>query len=897
MIVEHDSGIEPAIVEFGTREGYRRLIAMNDALIRSPKLDNGRDIVAHRTAIHTGMAAHWVDAQRAAFNYQRPFALVALGGTGRGEMAPCSDTDFALLFEEQTKDNGFLTHLLAQTVHSDRFETTCGFKIWPQPYNLEHVSALEGMQLNAFLDMRAVYDPADLARKFRERIRATFDPFEHFLHVSRFWRGAESTRASSSCERLDRFDIKGEGLRAFLAGVWTLGGPQFRHSLDVYSGLDDPRDVDAYYFLLRIRAYIHLRRGTYCEPKVDGSHVEDAMAFEDFESFGEMLGRDACERDQFEFANQVRVRLLAARRRVERFARGVIGRELQHGHRTGPGSSIMQGVGGLRHDATETNATLLDKSDAALSLLLASQKYGVGIDPAELEGVFRNAGDWLLRAPPLSALFYETRGSLANSLEFLSQIDGAMERLFPGYTKFESSLDERVLEERIALRSSWVREKLRALDACLQKGWKLLAQGKARWDSLKASLADIVVVEAALLDSDHLAAVKLALLTKRLPRTVEDEIIQRDVNLELHERFASGFSEIGLKDYFAPYATDAGFTEQTVRVAEFLVANRRALKKFASQGLNDTAVVNQVVDLCKDVQVLRSLFVFTCADRLMGMPQQDVEAVAVAEGANERRRRSWWWHENNSVRWFNTQELYTKALSRFVPGITTDPALVLRAAGYGAHEREILADFGHDYFSGQYHRHTNHFASHLMKLVENEGIGPKVDLVRDGNAVLLGVATRDFRGLAACIAGTLYRHNVSLSQAHLFSAARYQLALDFFHLASEQPLPRDLSAVVGDAVRHQLYISDGDAPMLPPLSGTFKLDGTPFGDCRLSHETTNDTSGLLYALTFKVYRLLGASIHGLSAYTSRGSAFVVIHLTLPGDVSLDEARWIVAQRF
>jgi len=897
MYLDYDPGIGAAILEFGPLEAYQRLIASSDAQIRTPLLDNGREIVARRTAIHTGLAAHWVDLQRETYGYQRPFALVALGGTGRGEMTPCSDTDFALLFEEPTKGNEFLTGLLGQTVNGDYFERTFGFKIWPQPYNLEHMSALEGMQLNAFLDMQAAYDPYDLSRRFRDRIRATFDPFEHFLHVSRFWRDAECSRPAGGCERLDRFDIKNDGLRAFLAGVWTLGGPQFRHSQDVYSGLDDSRDVDAYYFLLRIRSYIHLRRGTHCAPKVDGSHAEDELKFDDFESFGEMLGPEADERQQFEFANQVRVRLLAARRRVDRFVRGVIGRELQHGHKTGPGSSIIQGVGGLRHDTTETQATLLDKSEAALSLLLASQKYGVGIDPAELEGSFRNAGDWLIRVPTLSALFYESRGSLANSLEFLSQIDGAMERLFPGYTQFESSLDERVLEERISLRSTWVREKLRALDACLKVGWKLLAQRKARWDPLKASLADIVVVEAALLDSDHLAAVKLALLTKRLPRTAEDEIIQQDVNLELHERFASGFSQLGLKDYFAPYATEAGFTEQTVRVAEFLVANRRALKQFSNRGRNDAAAVSEFVGLCGDVQFLRSLFVFTCADRLMGVPQAAVDSSANAEESHDPRGRSWWWHENNSVRWFNTRELYIKALARFLPGIATDAAKALRAAGFGEREREILADFGYDYFSGLYHRHTNHFASHLLRLVEDDSAGPKVDLVRDGDAMLLGVAARDFRGLAACIAGALYRHDVNLSQAHLFSAAKYRLALDFFHLAAEQPLPQDLTSVVREAVQRQLYISDEDAATLPPLSGVFKLDGTPSGDCRLSHETMNDASGLLYALTYKVYRQLGASIHGLSAYTSHGYAYVVIHLTLPYERSLDEARRIVEQNF
>ena len=246
---------------------------------------------------------------------------------------------------------------------------------------------------------------------------------------------------------------------------------------------------------------------------------------------------------------------------------------------------------------------------------------------------------------------------------------------------------------------------------------------------------------------------------------------------------------------------------------------------------------------------------------------------------------------------FHDDAGYIKALAHFVPSITLDANKTLNAAGYGAREREILGDFGRDYFSGLYVRHTNQFASHLLRLVDEPEAGPKVELVRDRDCILLGVAARDFRGLAACIAGALYRHHVSLSQAHLFSATKYGLALDFLHLAADQPLPRDLASVVREAVQQHLHIGDIDAASLPTLQGTTQLQAGPGNGCCLRHETTHPAPGLLYAITCKVYHQLGGSIHGLSAYTSKGNSYVTVHLTLPTDLPLHEAQFLVQQYF
>ena len=860
------------IGKVGPLPAFEQLIAENDALIRSPELGIGRRIASERAAIYTGLVSSWAAEQQQALGYDKPFAVVALGGTGRAEMAPHSDNDFAFLFAHALEANPFLLELQRQVLHSHEFERRIGFTCLALPFSLDDVPKLADKQLNTFLDMRPVYDPHGLADQFRERIRATFDPFEHFLHVRGFWKD-HWEKAAAESERLDRFDIKHEGLRLFLAGIWTLAGKRFVHSHDIYETLDDPRDLEAYNFLLRIRAFVHSRRTGATQRSAGGIHPEDVLGFDDFTSFGELLGPGADERARFEFANDVRARLLAARRRVARFAKGIIERELKDGRAVTPGNPIVYCTGGFCHTAADRCQTPREKSRAALSLLLAAQHYGVPIDPSELQTTLGNAGDWLLRVPELSALFYEQRGSLADSFEFLAQIEGAEERLFPGYAKFESSLDSRVVTERKSLRGALERQKIRALESYLGEGRERLARAFA------ASPPDpeqglTVEVEAALLDADHLAGVKLALKTKRLPLTADDEIVRQDQTRPLHERFSTGLSGIPLADYYRPYAAECDFSRETIRVAEFLVAHRRAFKERAEAGMNDARQVNEFVQLCQDEHLLRSLFVFTSADRV----EWESEAA-------------------EPTRWFNIRELYVKALRRFRSA--SDHTRLLRAAGYSAGQLQILRDFGEDFFGGVYRQYANRFGAHLVRMIEEpESAGARASILRDGRSTIIGVAARDYRGLAASISGALWHRHIELRQAHLFSAMNHGLALDFFHLAPrESPLRSDLARFIEEVIAERRYIAESDEANLPRVAGAVWLQEWRPGQFCLRFETSENVDGLIYTLTYKVFRHLRGNIFGLSAHARPGKAYVSVYLSLPPDLTPAEAQTLAGQHF
>ncbi|MCB1079193.1 MAG: hypothetical protein KDM64_15340, partial [Verrucomicrobiae bacterium] len=561
--------------------------------------------------------------------------------------------------------------------------------------------------------------------------------------------------------------------------------------------------LDAYHFLLRFRCWIHLSRARRGAATALGNHAEDVMNYDDFERLGDWLGAAESEEDRLVFGETVRARILDARRRIAMFARGVIEGELRPGRRISPGHPVALGAGGLYHAEPETCVTDGDHSRAALRLLLMAQRYELPVDPSELQTTFRNAGDWLEPVPEVAELFLETRGSLATTFDFLSRLPGAEDRLFPGYARFESSLDERVMTEQLTLRGPLEREKMRALEADRREGLRLLAEDPRPEKLTDVAFAIRVEVEAAQLLEPQLAAVKLALKTKRLPVTADDLAARNDPTRSLVDRFSSGFSGIPVEDYYSQGFVGAGFSSEVLELARFLVENRRTFREIVASGLIDDAAVGELLRRCGgDLDRLRALYVFTHADR-----------------------HAWKSPSQNPAQFFNIRELYAKA--RMPEGRRFDPDALLHEAGYGdSGAQDILKDFGEDFYKGIYRHYAVRFGGYLLRLKREGRSGkPRVTTIAEGPARILAIAAHDDRGLAASITGALWKRGVRLQQAHLFSAMNHGLVLDFFHLApvlaqdGEPTFPcgPELSGAVADAVTERLHIDPSDEASLPDV--------------------------------------------------------------------------------
>ena len=388
----------------------------------------------------------------------------------------------------------------------------------------------------------------------------------------------------------------------------------------------------------------------------------------------------------------------------------------------------------------------------------------------------------------------------------------------------------------------------------------------------RAAVASPAAV-AKLLDGDHLAAVKLALKTKYLPFITAGGCASWEPLMASHDH--SGFSGIPLSTYYQRFATECGFTPETISATEFIVEHQDAFREHAAIGWADDENVRKLLALCKTEQRLHALFLFTCSDSV-----------------------EWSESRQGSALWFIVSELYIKAVE-LLRRTNPDPLAALMSAGFAPEDIRILCDFGADFFGGLYRRHINRFGSDLVRLATtaDKGAPPKAAIVREGPSLILGVAAQDFPGLAACVCGALFSHGVSFTQAHLFSSIHHRLVLDFFHLSVDgKALPDNLPNLIEDAIAGRFHIGVADLPSLgktpidlqEPRPGRFRVRTTAEGE---------EAAMLIYALCLKLHIHLQANIHGLVANASAAGTSITIHHSLPSITTLEDALVIVRDLF
>jgi hypothetical protein len=408
------------------------------------------------------------------------------------------------------------------------------------------------------------------------------------------------------------------------------------------------------------------------------------------------------------------------------------------------------------------------------------------------------------------------------------------------------------------------------------EGKQMLAQAVSEAKLKNVAMNLSVEVEAASLDADHLAAVKLALKTKRLPVIPDDLEARKNTKRPLHERLSTGISGIPLDEYFTPHLEKGGFSAETLELTRFLIRYRNAFRELARVGFNPEEQVEEFVHICGSEAWLRALYVFTQADQAAWTPAE--------------------LHSAHRPEGFNIRELYVKAMAHHHPPLKMENQLV--NAGFTPDQLDLFQDL-RGVFNGAYSRHSPRFCYHLVELAEDPNRGPLVKLISDGPSTILGVAARDYRGLAATITGALAQWNIPLIQAHLFSAKRYGLALDFFHVALEDrsqgtTLAKQLQALIQEEPK-----LEESATSLPPLpKGTFTL--RPWDDegrFQLHVVTKNQSIGLIHALIYRIYHDLEGNIFGLSAYTARDTAYISVYHSLPDHLSWEAAEAIVKREF
>ena len=718
---------------------YAEYLAANDFLIRYASGAVGQHIVAARTAIHTCLFSAWLTPLLRQWHAENSLVAIALGGTGRGEMAPHSDFDVAYVVIDHVVARPILDEIERQTVHSDHFHACFGFNFRGMILSVEDVAGLSFEQTTSLIDLRYLCGAKPVLARFRNALKHELDPLLLYFQHEQLLRHYLETDFQVE------MDLK-ECLRRLQAALWLRAAPSFRSSSALFDEANE-QTRNAYWFLHRVRGVCHLLAGDRQD-----THGRDRVTATLLTNAAQLLrvppGPAVVEWD-------LDTRLRHAATLIRDLAQRTLVEAAKHAPRV-RGESISVDADGLIYTGPEP-ATPEGRSDIALTLLTASQRYGRVLSPTQ-SAHFANAMDWFVLRPAAGELL--THPGLAEAL-ILAQRWHLLDAIFVG----SSERTHAGLAGDRAVRFAALVTELQAVDACAcgrdpDNSSSSTLRASALSISLAASAADAIGLTG-------VAAVRLALVT--LYCTIEGE---KDASRE------------DLTTSFERLTTQGGCEAETAALAQFLITHRDLLAKIAQQGINDTHHVAMVCAESGTLTNLQALFLLTC---VIARTNADHRALPYS---------------------FNLRELYLKALNTLHTQRVSAYEL-LRGAGFDEAECAVLADLGPDFYSGAYAEFMVRIGSHALNILSGR-IPAKALLFRVAEGSVLAVVARNVRGLAAAVVGALRAANVTIAQAHLFTASQSGFVLDFFHVEFDQ---QDFSL---NAIEHACVMALRTGSLTPP---------------------------------------------------------------------------------
>lgn len=725
---------------------YARLIAECNHQLRHAPLAAGRALAAWRTAVHIGLLRAWVTPLIARYGLTTRFAMVALGGTGRREMAPASDLDVAYLVTDPAAAAPLLAELERQTVHGAHFEQAWGFAFRGQillAHPPEELEALSFEQLTSLQDMRWLAGSVPVVVGVRAALRAALDPLALYLHQEAELRAhlAAATAGGLHLKRL---------LRRMQSALWLRGTAGFTPVSTLLRALDEDTRA-AYWLTHRVRGLCHLVHADLA-PGARRHRDRDLVTAATLMAAADQLAAaDGVTGGGARAA--ILDRVLTAFECLDGFAR----RTLATARQQAPCARDLPVT--LRHEGLDHGpqvpATSNEQAATAVALLVAVQRYGLPLTPS--------ATHQLAAARPCLTAPHNLYPLLSNpGLHRALAVavgHGLIAPLFVGSAAV-APWPPREPEAEPAART------LLGAVAALDEYAGLDVGAGAPATHSSAPPAALAAGAARAAGAMGLAAVRLALISTYLQET---GVLPESSSV--------------LGDYFASLAMARGCPAELAALAQAVLEHRTLLPALASAGTRDAQRVHALCAALGSARVLHALVLFHCARQ---------QAMATTVEAPALRQESAAPFADHL--WFNLAELYQKALDTFAHTPDSSRTLLLRA-GFDAAEAEVLADLGPDFYSGAYAKFIRRLGAHALRVAAGECSAKAVVLHEHGQRVIAMIA-RNTPGLAAALLGALDAASLRVRQAHLFTASRCGFVLDFFHVAGviDTPLLARLEA-------------------------------------------------------------------------------------------------------